>query len=145
MTWYFKISKLKFYVILILILLIPVSKKYRLLLFGIRADGIAVGYGDGNLKTNIPGNSDYTWFRFQTEKGSYEIRGPENVIYKPGEKARVIYNKSDPNKCMILSFSYLYSSPNAMIPGIILLLWIAFYSSFTKPENKPKPYRKPST
>ena len=145
MTFYFKISKLKFYVILFLILLFPVSKKYRLLLFGIRTEGIAVGYGDWEMRSTIPGNYEYTLFHFQTEKGSFEIRGPENVIYEPGEKARVIYNKRNPNKCMILSFAYLYSSPNALIPGIILVLWIAFYTSFTKPEKRHKLNHKSSS
>jgi hypothetical protein len=145
MTLYIKISKLKFYGILFLILLIPVSKKYRLLLFGIRVEGIAVGYGEWEMRSNIPGNYEYTLFQFQTEKGNFEIRGPENVIYELGEKARVIYNKKNPNKCMILSFAYLYSSPNALIPGIILLLWIAFYTSFTKPEKRHKLYHKSSS
>ena len=143
MTLYFKISKLKFYVILFLILLIPVSKKYRLLLFGIRAEGIAVGYGEGEVRTT-PANFDYTLFQFHTEKGNFEIRGPENVMYELGEKTWVIYNKRNPNKCMILSFAYLYSTPNSLIPGFILILWIAFYTSFTKPETRHKLHRKSS-
>lgn len=145
MTLYFKISKLKFYVILFLILLIPVSKKYRLLLFGIRTEGIAVGYGEEDGRSAIPDNYDYTLFQFETENGNFKIRGPENFIYEPGEKARIIYNKKNPNNCMILSFAYLYSTPNALIPGIILLLWIAFYTSFTKPEKRHTLHRKFST
>ncbi len=133
MTVYFKISKLQFYAILILILLIPVSKNYRLLIFGARTEGIAVGYGE--MGTESPVGFDYTLFRFETDKGSFEIRGPENVIYKPGEKVRVIYNKRNPDKCMILSFTYLYASPNAMVSGILVLLWIAFYTSFTRPRK----------
>jgi hypothetical protein len=145
MKLYFKISRLNFYVILFMILLIPVSKKYRLLLFGIRTEGIAIAYVDYPVSPAISGNYDYTLFRFHTEKGIFEIRGPENVIYQPGDKVRVIYNKSNPDKCMILSFAYLYSSPNAMIPGVLLLLWIAFYTSFAKPETKHKLYRKSSS
>jgi len=139
MILYFKISKLKFYVILFLILLIPVSKKYRLLLFGVRTEGIAVGYGE--MRSIRPASFDYTLFQFQTDKGSFEIRGPENVIYELGEKTRVIYNKRNPNKCMILSFAYLYSSPNAAITGVLLLFWIAFYTSFTKSESRHTLYR----
>jgi hypothetical protein len=142
MKLYFKISKLQFYVILFLILLIPVSKKYRLLLFGERTEGIAIAYGESNVRHTAPVDFDYTLFRFHTEKGSFEIKGPENFIYKPGDRVRVIYNKSDPDQCMILSFSYLYLSPNAMIPGVLLLFWIAFYTSFAKPERRHKPYRK---
>lgn len=145
MTLYFNISKLKFYVILILILLIPVSKKYRLLIFGVRTEGIAVGYGENEIRSTAPAYFDHTLFRFDTEKGSFEIRGPENIIYNLGEKARVIYDKKNPNKCMILSFAYLYSAPNAMIPGVLLLLWIAFYTSFAKPDTKHKKYRKYSS
>lgn len=144
MKLYFKITRLKFYGILFLILLIPVSKKYRLLLFGVRTEGIAVGYGEEQVRLTMPGNFDYTLFQFQTGKGSFQIRGPENIYYELGEKVRVIYNKRDPNKCMILSFSYLYSSPNAAVTGVLLLLWIAFYTSFTKPETRHKPNRKSS-
>ncbi len=145
MTFYFKISKLKFYVILFLILLIPVSKKYRLLIFGTWTEGIAVGYGENAIRPTAPVRFDHTLFRFDTEKGSFEIRGPENIIYKPGEKTKVIYDKRHPDKCMIFSLAYLYSAPNAIIPGVLLLLWIAFYTSFTKPEKKAKACRKYST
>jgi hypothetical protein len=145
MILYFEVSRFKFYLILFLILLIPVSKKYRLLLFGIRVEGIAAGYGETVVRSTEPGTYNWTLFQFPTEKGNFTIRGPENVIYKPGEKARVIYNKKNPNKCMILSFAYLYSSPNALVPGVILLLWIAFYSSFTKPKAKHKLYHKSSS
>jgi hypothetical protein len=145
MTVYFKISKLKFYVILVLILLIPVSKKYRLLIFGVRTEGIAVGYGENEVRSTAPAYFDHTLFRFDTEKGSFEIRGPENIIYDLGDKVHVIYEKRNPNKCMILSFAYLYSGPNAMIPGVLLLVWIAFYTSFTRPEKKSKVFHKPSS
>jgi len=140
-----KISKLKFFVILFLILLIPVSKKYRLLLFGTRTEGIAVGYGESQGMSTLPTGYDYTFFRFDTQTGSFEIRGPENVIYELGDKARVIYDKRDPNKCIIFSFDYLYSSPNAMLPGVLLLFWIAFYTSFVIPGRSQKSYRKPSS
>ena len=140
MILYFKVSQLKFYVILFLILLIPISKKYRLLLFGIRTEGIAVGYGEGEARTSAPANFDYTLFQFHTEKGDFEIRGPENVMVELGEKARVIYNKRNPNMCMIFSFAYIYSTPNSLVPGFILILWIAFYSSFAKPETRHKHY-----
>lgn len=136
MKLYFKISKFKFYVILFLILLIPVSKKYRLFLFGIRTEGIAVGYGETRSKSGLPASFDYTLFRFDTQKGSFEIRGPENFIYKIGEKKKVIYDKRNPGKCIIPTFSYLYLTPNAVIPGLLLLLWIAFYTSFTTPEKR---------
>jgi hypothetical protein len=145
MKLYFKISRFKFYIILFLILLIPVSKKYRLLLFGIRTEGIAIAYVDYPVSTALSDNYDYTLFRFHAEKEIFEIRGPENVIYKPGDRVRVIYNKSNPDQCMILSFAYLYSSPNAMIPGVLLLLWIAFYTSFAKPEMKHRIIRKSLT
>jgi hypothetical protein len=145
MTLYFKISKLKFYAILVLILLIPVSKKYRLLIFGVWTEGIAVGYGENEIRSASPAYFDHTLFRFETEKGSYTIRGPENIIYDLGSRTRVIYEKKDPDKCMILSFSYLYSGPNAMVPGVLLLVWIAFYTSFTRPENRPKGYPRPSS
>jgi len=119
-------------------MLLPVSKKYRLLLFGIRTEGIAVGYGEVDVRSTRPGNFNYTLFRFQTEKGSFEMRGPENVIYELGEKTRIIYNKKNPVKCIIPSFAYLYSAPNALIPGVLLLLWIAFYTSFKKPEERQR-------
>jgi len=137
MTFYFKISKLKFYVILVLILLMPVSKNYRLLLFGIRTEGIAMGYNESQSISAIPANSDYTSFRFETEKGSFYISAPENITYKSGEKAKIIYDKNSPEKCMIYSFSYLYSGPNAIIPGVLFILWIAFYTSFKKPAKRP--------
>ncbi len=140
-----KISKLKFFIVLFLILLIPVSKEYRLLLFGTRTEGIAVGYGEIKGKSTLPTGFYYTFFRFDAGSGNFEIRGPENAIYELGDKARVIYDKKDPNKSIIFSFAYLYSSPNAMIPGVLVLFWIALYTSFAKPGRNQKSYRKPSS
>jgi hypothetical protein len=145
MNLYFKISKLKFYVILILILLIPVSKKYRLLIFGTWTEGIAVGYGENEVRSTAPVRFDHTLFRFETEKGSFEIQGPESIIYNLGDKTRVIYAKKNPGHCMIFSFASLYSAPNAVIPGVLLLLWIAFYTSFSVAEKKTKVYLRHSS
>lgn len=137
MEYVLKVSKTKFYLILVLILLLPVSKKYKLLLFGARTEGVVVDYAE---LIDLPGNyidwHNCAIIRFDAHNETHYMRGPEDMMYKPGRKMKVIYDQKNPSKNMIPAFAYFYSMPNALIPGILLLLWIAFYTSFA-PKKSP--------
>ena len=131
MEYILKVSKARFYFILILILLLPVSKKYKLLLFGERTEGVVVDYAEMiHLPVNYIDWHNCAIIRFDANKETHYMRGPEDVMYEPGRKMKVIYDRKNPSKSLIPTFTYFYSIPNALIPGILLLLWIAFYTSF---------------
>ncbi len=131
MEYILKVSKVKFYIILVLILLLPISKKYKLLLFGVRTEGVVVDYAELiHLPVNYIDWHNCAIIRFKANNQTHYMRGPEDVMYEPGRKMKVIYDKKNPSKSMIPAFTYFYSIPNALIPGILLLLWIAFYTSF---------------
>lgn len=136
MEYILKVNKTKFYFILVLIVLLPVSKKYKLLLFGARTEGIVVDYADLiHLPVNYIDWHNCAIIRFDANNQTHYMRGPEDVMYEPGRKMKVIYNKKEPSRSMIPTFAYFYSMPNALIPGILLLLWIAFYTSFAPADS----------
>ncbi len=136
MEYILKVSKAKFYIILVLILLLPVSKKYKLLLFGARTEGVVIDYAELiHLPENYIDWHNCAIIRFDANNETHYMRGPEDVMYKPGRKMKVIYDHKNPSKSMIPTFTYFYSIPNALVPGILLLLWIAFYTSFAPAGN----------
>ncbi len=136
MEYILKVSKTRFYFILVLILLLPVSKKYRLLLFGTRTEGVVVDYAELiHLPVNYIDWHNCAIIRFDANNKTYYMRGPEDVMYEAGRKMKVIYDNKNPSKSMIPAFAYFYSMPNALIPGILLLLWIAFYTSFAPTKS----------
>lgn len=139
MEYILKVNKTKFYIILVLILLLPVSKKYKLLLFGARTEGVVVDYAELiHLPVNYVGWHNCAIIRFDSNNETHYMRGPEDVMYESGKEMKVIYDKKKPSKCMIPTFAYFYSMPNALLPGIFLLLWIAFYTSFAPAKSSVK-------
>ncbi|MFO7370338.1 MAG: hypothetical protein R6X09_08725 [Bacteroidales bacterium] len=136
MEYILKVSKTKFYFVLILILLLPVSKKYKLLIFGTRTEGVVVDYAELiDLPVNYLDWRNCAIIRFNANNKTHYMRGPEDVMYEPGRKMKVIYDRKNPSKSMIPAFAYFYSMPNALLPGILLLLWIAFYTSFAPTKS----------
>lgn len=135
---YLKIKKSTFYLINFLILLLPVSNQYKLLLFGVRTTGVAVDYEISAGSFDVTGGSaEYrsTIFEYTAGDHKYRITGPQNRIYKLGETKKIIYNKNKPGKSMMPSIAYLYSFKRIIIPVILFIVWLAFYSSFVRAER----------
>jgi hypothetical protein len=118
-------------------MLLPISKQWKLLIFGVRTTGVAVDYKILNRRADY--NSEYaktTIFQYQVGNKAYRILGPSNSVYELGEERRIIYDQKRPSKSMIPSLAYLYSFHRIIIPILILLVWIAFYTSFTPPGKR---------
>jgi hypothetical protein len=118
-------------------MLLPISKQWKLLIFGVRTTGVAVDYKILNSRAEY--NSEYaktTIFQYKVGNTAYRILGPSNSVYELGEERRIIYDQKRPSKSMIPSLAYLYSFHRIIIPILILLVWIAFYTSFTPPGRR---------
>lgn len=119
-----------FYLVITLLLILPLGRHLDLFLFGERTEGVAdhltyvdfAGDGRGTFTSMV--------FKFDAENRSYTIEGPVNVKYLFDEKCKIIYKKGNPLNCIIPTFTYLYLSPQASISFFILIVWIAFYTSF---------------
>jgi len=132
----FSISKLQFWIITLLILLLPISSKYKLILFGGKAEGtvvvhqkIATGF------SRLNGYDTFAVIEFKTDSATVRMYGPENFVYEIGDKFNVYYDKSNPKNCMILTLGFIYTGRSIVLPGIILIIWLAFYLAF---REKPK-------
>ena len=125
----FQISKRLFYFVLILILLLPLIIKSKLLLFGATTEGEVI-----YLKRTMSFRSSYLYpiIQFETEESVITMSGTQNSTPEIGEKVRIIYEKGNPINCMIFSFSYIYLNFSSVIPGILLLIWLAIYSTYRK-------------
>lgn len=114
--------------VIALLLIFPFGRHLDLFLFGERTEGVAdhlthVDFtSDGNFTSMV--------FKFDAENRSYTIEGPVNVKYLFDEKCKIIYKKGNPLNCIIPTFAYLYLSTQASISFFILIVWIAFYTSF---------------
>lgn len=125
----FQISKRLFYFVLILILLFPLIIKSKLLLFGATTEGEVI-----YLKRTMSFRSSYLYpiIQFETEESVITMYGTQNSTPEIGQKVRIIYEKGNPINCMIFSFSYIYLNSSSVIPGILLLIWLAMYSTYRK-------------
>jgi hypothetical protein len=122
-----------FWIIILLILLLPVGKNYGLFLFGGRTEGIATHIHNYYSPFSSLGGSEpirYSVFDFKVNGYTYSIEGLSNLNFVDGEKCKIIYKKKNPWRCIIPSLSYLYLSSNAVFSATLLIVWIAFYTSF---------------
>jgi hypothetical protein len=123
------ISRKYFLIISLLFFLVPFSAQWRLLLFGEKTKGTVVRYVNRNSR-ELYTTDLYTRFsviRFETPNRYYEITGPEDVIYPLGKTITLYYDKGNPEKIVLFSFTGLFFSNKMIVPGVLLLMWFAFY------------------
>lgn len=115
-----------------MILLLPVATQYRLLIFGNYTVGEVIG--EEYVKTlgiSALGPDKFPVIQFTTSDGKViRFYGPENFDYPVGTILRIVYNPAQPTECMVFSFGSIYTGRKAIIPGILFLLWMAFYLAF---------------
>lgn len=126
------VSAKLFWFVTLMILLLPVTTQYRLLLFGNYTSGKVVGEKFvRTLGISALGPDKYPVIQFSTTDGKViEFYGPENFDYPVGTILRVVYNPVKPTECIVFSFGAIYTGRKAIIPGILFLLWMAFYLAF---------------
>lgn len=141
---YINISKNKFWLVTFLILLLPVSKDTLLLLFGTRTTAEVVGYRIVHTKPSYgesyyKSKPDYSYkcavFQFRTKNAIVKMNGAPYINYDPGEKRTVIYDAKDPSKCIMPNLPYLYGFRRCILPILLLIVWIAIYTSFRPPKS----------
>lgn len=126
------VSPKMFWFITLMILLLPVTMQYRLLLFGVYTKGQVVGVEHVSTLgiVNI-GPDKYSIIRFSTPDGTVvQFYGPENFEYPVGRELKVVYNPKNPKECSVFSIGAIYAGRKAIVPGILFLLWMAFYLAF---------------
>ncbi|MGW8317083.1 MAG: DUF3592 domain-containing protein [Bacteroidales bacterium] len=139
----YSISRWTFYGICLLILILPVSRYWELLLRGKTATGRVLEY-EGHLMKHRIGEDEMemaSTIEFQSEGDTYITRGPWNYEYREGRTVRVRYDPKDPQRNCILTLSGFYLDNYSTFPLILIIVWGAFYLSYNNYHKKKRSRR----
>ena len=136
----YRISKWAFGGICLLILLLPLSRHWKLLLKGERTRGTVTLYARhyevGKDHTRYPVKASE--IEFQVEGVTYTTYGPANYQYEKGRQVPVFYNPEKPEVNCVATFSAIYLTNYLAVPIILLMVWYAFYLSFNNYQKRIK-------
>ena len=136
----YSISKWTFRAICLLILILPVSRHWRLLSTGEKARGTVTE--QVIRKKEILGKETDAGFaseiQFEVDGKNYQAYGPLNYEYAPGRSIMVFYVPEEPSQNCIATFGGFYHNNYLVLPIILLVLWAAFYMSFNNYSRKQR-------
>ena len=136
----YSISKWAFYGICLLILVLPVSRHWKLLTGGERTEGTVIEYTMTLQETRV-GEKVLQYaseIHFQAGDSTCIAYGPIDLELTPGRIIRIRFDPEDPSDNCLVTFSALYLTYYTVLPIILLILWAAFYLSF---NNYSKRFR----
>ena len=136
----YSISKWAFRGICILIIILPLSRHWRLLTGGDRAMGTVTGFVMQAEET-VMGESEVYYaseVSFFVDGREHKAYGPANYEYKSGREIRVFYDPDEPSRSCLFTFSAFYLDNYTVLPVILLVLWAAFYLSFNNYRKKQR-------
>lgn len=136
----YRISKWAFGGICLLILLLPVSRNWKLLIRGEHTRGTVTGYvwrmEEGADHSRYPVRASEIEFRVD---GIRHIAfGPSNYEYEAGRQVPVFYHPENPELNCVGTFSGIYLSNYLALPLLLLIFWYAFYLSFNNYYKRTK-------
>lgn len=135
------IRKSMFYLILVLIALLPLSKKSGLLISGKRTTGTVVDYG---MIDHYKTHSQVSVISYTVSGTEYFAESPLDVIYDLGKQVTIIYDKDDPTRYTLLTITALYSGQGLVLALFVLIIWMAFYLTWGA-KNLPRKKGHPTT
>jgi hypothetical protein len=136
----YSISRWAFYGICVLILVLPVSRHWKLLVAGESAKGVVGKYQTFIVEHEI-GEDEAAYassVEFVVEEETFVTHGPANYKYKEGRDVRVRYDPDDPGHNCLLTFTGLYLNDYSILPLFLLTVWGAFYLSFNNYRKKKR-------
>jgi len=136
----YRISKWAFGSICLLILLLPVSRHWKLLTTGERTTGTVTGYNyriwEDEKGEGYPVKASE--IEFEVDARVYKTYGPDNYAYKQGRSLTIYYHPEDPAKNCVATFSGFYLNYYTAVPLVLLIIWYAFYLSFNNYRKRMK-------
>ena len=140
----YRISKWAFGGICLLIVLLPVSRNWKLLIRGERTRGTVTQYvwrfEEGADHSRYPVRASEIEFRVD---GIRHITfGPSNYEYEAGRQVPVFYNPQNPELNCVGTFSGIYLNNYLALPLLLLIFWYAFYLSFNNYRKREKKKRE---
>jgi len=132
----YSISKWTFRGICLLILLLPVSRHWRLLTGGERTTGTVTRYMERREDSRYP--VEASEIEFLVDGRIHKAYGPANYEYEQGRTLQIFYARNDPSTNFVASFSGFYLSGYTILPLILITVWYAFYLSFNNYHKRMK-------
>lgn len=136
----YSISRWAFFGICILILILPVSRHWQLLTTGGRTTGTVNQY-TMRIVEDIMGERDLrqaSEILYQVDETVHKAYGPTNYEYEVGRSIFIFYNKRDPTRYCVATFTGFYLNNYVIISIILLTVWYAFYLSFNNYRRRKK-------
>jgi len=136
----YRISKWASLAITLLILLLPVSRHWRLLTSGERTTGTVTRYVARVLQQPLRKGTieEASEIEFIANGTGYRTYGPEGLAYRKGREVKIFYNPKDPSVNCVATFSGFYLNYYTVVPVALLIVWYAFYLSFNNYRKKLK-------
>ena len=154
----YSISKILFWVVMVLILLLPLGRHWRLLSFGERVTGTVMEYSR-HKKVDMFGEEqliEASEVHFMAGDSLVKTLGPVEFEMDRGKSIAVYYMPGNPSRNCLFNFACLYMSSYSILPLILIFVWWAFYLSYNNyhkdkrgesrtPAASPyKPFRRSS-
>ena len=125
------LSQKYFYTVLILLFLSPIFFHLNLLTTGKKAVGTVVRYRPGHRYY-----ISYPEIQYSVGDWDYTMLGPQNIRYEMNKKIIVLYEDGKPENSMLYNIEYIYVNNLSIVPAVLLIIWVAFYSAFKKIKGK---------
>lgn len=136
----YSISKWSFLGICLLIMLLPIGRHWKLLTTGGRTTGTVTEFVM-RVVESFGGEKEILFqseIQFEVDGIIHKTFGPDDYEYRKGRAVTVFYNRNDPSKNCIGTFSGFYLTGYAIVPLCLLPIWYAFYLSFNNYRRREK-------
>ena len=136
----YRISKWAFGGICLLIVLLPISRHWKVLSTGERSSGTVTAFVY-RMVEDVAGErypAEASEIEFTVNGEVHKTYGPVNYEYKVGRTVRVFYDQEDPAINCVATFTGFYLNYYTVVPIVLLVVWYAFYLSFNNYRKKMK-------
>ena len=136
----YSISKLVFGSVILLIILLPVGRHWRLLSTGVKTEGTVQDFLR-HVDQNMFGESlmsNASEVNFLVGDSLYVTLGPTDHEMEKGKTIAVYYNRHDPSKNCLFNITCLYYTSYSILPLILLVVWYAFYLSYNNYQREKR-------
>lgn len=123
-----------FFLISLLIFLLPIAREWRTIAFGDRVTGTVIE----NRKITkaeralIGGVEFRAMIAYTHQNKEMLMAGPENLQYDVGRQLPLIIHPDKPEKIIIANFAGFYLQKRSIAVIIVFILWLAIYSTLVQ-------------
>ncbi len=132
-----RLKTIHFLVVSILILILPVLKEWDLVLNGDRVEGVVIETRKEitGKESLIRGVEYRSIIGYRYKNKTYTISGPENLVYETGKKVPLIVHPDKEGEVIIVSLAGFYIHRRSIALIIVLILWIAIYTTIVQVQR----------